>query len=885
MPPEDNLELEVLILQNQKNSEDEQQLLETLIVQGENTKKELSEKIEEAGGEIGKLTSPMEKIAEAFGKISQVKGEKGDKGDTGEKGEKGEKGDSITGEKGDKGDPGVDGKTPVKGVDYFDGEKGEKGDTPDTKIIIKEVLTKIPTPKDGKDGKNGIDGSPDTGTDIVGKLSALKGQERLSITDLKDLPDFRRQASKDYAFLELTDTPISYVGQAGQTVAVKSNETGLEFVSNSSTDEKVKVSADDTTPGYLEAKISAGLGITLSTVNPAGNETLNFAVDESALTLDNIGGTLGISKGGTGQITANLAFNALAPSQATNGNKFLTTNGTDTSWSLVSLTSSITGTLGVANGGTGTATTFTEGSIVFAGTSGVYTQDNSNLFWDDANNRFGIGINSGLTQSFHVRAGDADIRFGSGLAASTPTLNIINVGNASYKAAALFAGQNYSGFAFSNESSGYFVIQGATKASFINNEVAAGASNIFLRVNANGDVGINVNPTSRLHVVDTIVGSEFGVSHQITGSGSTSALLAATKISLLAGYTGASSSFGVYAQNQTAGTTTNEFTNVQAANYGEYIATTTGYIVGQAGYASGGNRSYGGLFRAIISKNSATNIGCAGYALNGGTTPTQIGGYFALINASPTLVSAALLCDNGTQTDPIIVAKDNGATVFSLIDGGRLFVGGSTTPTAVLHLAAGAAAAGSAPLKFTSGTLLTSPEAGAFEYSNDKMYITSVATQRVIDRTSDVATSTVTVSNTITETTVYTGTIPANDLRVGNVVKVSISGVLTNATATDDITINIYIGSTLVGTFKPAIGNVTGANWCVETRMTVRSTGASGSTAFHGQIDIDNSKQVDDSIETIDTTAAEDITVKVQWDNAKASNTISLYQGWLEFKN
>jgi hypothetical protein len=51
----------------------------------------------------------------------------------------------------------------------------------------------------------------------------------------------------------------------------------------------------------------------------------------------------------------------------------------------------LAGTLGVANGGTGTATAFTTGSVVFAGASGVYTQDNANLFWDDTNNRLGIG--------------------------------------------------------------------------------------------------------------------------------------------------------------------------------------------------------------------------------------------------------------------------------------------------------------------------------------------------------------------------------------------------------------------------------------------------------------------------------------------------------------
>jgi hypothetical protein len=58
------------------------------------------------------------------------------------------------------------------------------------------------------------------------------------------------------------------------------------------------------------------------------------------------------------------------------------------------LTTGVTGTLPVTNGGTGTATQFTSGSVVFAGGSGVYTQDNTNFFWDDTNNRLGIGTAS-----------------------------------------------------------------------------------------------------------------------------------------------------------------------------------------------------------------------------------------------------------------------------------------------------------------------------------------------------------------------------------------------------------------------------------------------------------------------------------------------------------
>jgi hypothetical protein len=52
----------------------------------------------------------------------------------------------------------------------------------------------------------------------------------------------------------------------------------------------------------------------------------------------------------------------------------------------------LTNVLSVANGGTG-ATSFTSGSILFSNGTTV-AQDNANLFWDDTNNRLGIGTSS-----------------------------------------------------------------------------------------------------------------------------------------------------------------------------------------------------------------------------------------------------------------------------------------------------------------------------------------------------------------------------------------------------------------------------------------------------------------------------------------------------------
>ena len=42
-------------------------------------------------------------------------------------------------------------------------------------------------------------------------------------------------------------------------------------------------------------------------------------------------------------------------------------------------------------------TTLTPGSVLFSGTGGLISQDNTNLFWDDTNNFLGIGPTGGPT--------------------------------------------------------------------------------------------------------------------------------------------------------------------------------------------------------------------------------------------------------------------------------------------------------------------------------------------------------------------------------------------------------------------------------------------------------------------------------------------------------
>ena len=82
---------------------------------------------------------------------------------------------------------------------------------------------------------------------------------------------------------------------------------------------------------------------------------------------NNVTGTVAVANGGTGQTSASAALNALLPSQTSNANKYLQTDGTNTSWDTVSLsTADITGTLAVANGGTGVTSSTGTGAVVLS---------------------------------------------------------------------------------------------------------------------------------------------------------------------------------------------------------------------------------------------------------------------------------------------------------------------------------------------------------------------------------------------------------------------------------------------------------------------------------------------------------------------------------------
>jgi hypothetical protein len=134
--------------------------------------------------------------------------------------------------------------------------------------------------------------------------------------------------------------------------------------------------------------ITSSGGVTPTIAMPAATTSVNgYLTSTDWNTFNNKTSNLGTvtSVGGTGTVNGI----TLTGTVTTSGN--LTLGGT---LSGVSLTTQVSGTLPVANGGTGTATAFTAGSVVFAGASGVYSQDNASLFFDNTNDRLGVGTAS-----------------------------------------------------------------------------------------------------------------------------------------------------------------------------------------------------------------------------------------------------------------------------------------------------------------------------------------------------------------------------------------------------------------------------------------------------------------------------------------------------------
>jgi len=261
------------------------------------------------------------------------------------------------------------------------------------------------------------------------------------------------------------------------------------------------ITITNTAPDQI-VSLTAGTGISISGTYPSFTIT-NTAPDQ-IVSLTGAGTTVVTGTYPNFTITSNDQYVGTVTSVSGTGTvNGITLTGTVTSsgsltlggtLSGVNLTSQVTGTLPVGNGGTGTATTFTAGSVVFAGASGVYSQKNANFFWDNTNNRLGIGTTSPVA-NIDSRgvvsiggAADASLHI-SQVYGGNGRLSQMSVNSNSTDALNIVASKNGGG-------TEQWYSYGVTAANVFNIQQGVGLGTAGLNISSNNQVLINTNTVS-----------------------------------------------------------------------------------------------------------------------------------------------------------------------------------------------------------------------------------------------------------------------------------------------------------------------------------------------------------------------------------------------------
>lgn len=253
-------------------------------------------------------------------------------------------------------------------------------------------------------------------------------------------------------------TTFLSIGTAGQYARVNAGATAPEWASPAALTKTDDTNVTLTLGGNPTTALLNAASITVGWTGTLAATRLNANVVQAVTNDTNVTGSISaqtLTLGWTGTLAA-ARLNANVVQAVTNDTNVTGSIATQT------LTLAWSGQLAVSRGGTGTGTAFTTGSVVFANASGIYAQNNAQFFWDNTNNRLGIGTASpavkldvtgaaafstsattpiviggtGTTSTLTLRstsgvgATGADIVFQVGNNGATEAMRIINAGNA-----------------------------------------------------------------------------------------------------------------------------------------------------------------------------------------------------------------------------------------------------------------------------------------------------------------------------------------------------------------------------------------------------------------------------------------------------------------------